>query len=126
MIDVVVVSDKITGNLYYLSPKDLELSRGDLVIFENDNSLMSGFVIKEKYSEKKSNLILPLNKVLRKADKKDIKLIEDNKKEAEKALGLAKKYAKDLELDMNFVDCYYTYDQSQLVFSFLSDNSINL
>ncbi len=125
MIDVVVVSDKITGNLYYLSPKDLELSKGDMVIFENDNSLMSGTVIKEKYSEKKNNLVLPLNKILRKVDKKDIKLINDNQKEADKALGLAKKYAKELELDMNFVDCYYTYDQSQLVFSFLSENRVD-
>ena len=125
MINVVVVSDKITGNIYYLDPNNLDLKRGNLVIFDTENGLLSGVVVKENYEEKKSNLILPLTKVLRIANKKDLKIIEDNSKEADKALNIAKKYAKELELDMNFVDCYYTYDQAQLVFSFLSDNRVD-
>lgn len=125
MIKVIVVSDKVTGNIYYLDPKDNNYSKGDLVVFESDNTLLSGVVIKEAYEEKKSNLVLPLDKVLRIANKKDLKVIEDNANEAEKALKIAKKYANELELDMNFVDCYFTYDQSQLIFSFLSDNRVD-
>ncbi len=125
MIKVVVISDKITGNIYYLDPNNIELCRGNLVVFETENGLLSGTVVKETYEEKKKNLVLPLMKVLRLADKKDIKIIEDNAKEADKALKVAKKYASELELDMNFVDCYYTFDQSQLVFSFLSENRVD-
>ena len=125
IIKVVVVSDKITGNIFYLDPNGIELHRNDIVVFETENSILSGIVVKEEYEEKKNNLVLPLMKVLREVDKKDLKIIENNRKEAEKALKLAKKYAKELELDMNFVDCYYTYDQTQLVFSFLSDNRVD-
>jgi len=125
MISVVVVSDKVTGNIYYLDPNNIELKRGNIVIFDTENGLLSGVVVKETYEEKKNNLLLPLTKVIRVANKKDLKVIDDNVNEAEKALNIAKKYAKELELDMNFVDCYYTYDQSQLVFSFLSENRVD-
>ena len=125
MINVVVVSDKITGNIYYLDPNNLDLKRGNLVIFDTENGLLSGVVVKENYEEKKSNLILPLNKVLRIANKRDLKIIEDNSKEADKALNIAKKYAKELELDMNFVDCYYTLNQNQLIFNFTADDRID-
>ena len=125
MIKVVVVSDKITGNLYYLDPNDKEYNKGDLVLFESDNSILTGIVVKGNYEEKKSNLVLPLDKIMRVANKKDLSTIDHNAKEAEKALKLAKKYASELELDMNFVDSFYTFDQSQLVFSFLSDNRVD-
>ena len=52
MLDVVVVSSEATKNLYYLSPGDLDLKRGDIVIFETENGLMIGKVCKEKYQEK--------------------------------------------------------------------------
>ena len=56
MLDVVVVSSEATKNLYYLSPGDLDLKRGDNVIFETENGLMIGKVCKEKYQEKSKNL----------------------------------------------------------------------
>ena len=76
MIDVVVVSVADTKNLYYLAPNSLELKKGDEVIFENDNGLFSGFVVKEPYSENKKNLVLPLKKVVRLICETDKKTIE--------------------------------------------------
>ena len=46
-------------------------------------------------------------------------------KSAEKALKSAKKYANELGLDMNFVDCYYYLNKSQLIFSFISDTRVD-
>ena len=60
MIDVVVVSIPETKNIYYLSPNSLELKKGDEVVFENDAGLFADVVLKETYSEKKNNLVLPL------------------------------------------------------------------
>ena len=48
-----------------------------------------------------------------------------NAEEASKALVEAKKISKSLELDMNFVDAYYSLDKAQLVFLFLSENRVD-
>ena len=125
MIDVVVVRLKATKGIYYVSPNMLELKIGDLVVFETDNGLQLGEVCKDIYKEKQDNVDLPLQKVVRIAEDSDIKNFEDNVKITDKALKDARKISKDLELDMNFVDAYYSLDKSQLVFSFLSENRVD-
>ena len=125
MIDVVVVKSLQTNGIYYLAPNTLELKKNDEVVFETENGPLIGVVCKETYKEKKDNLVLPLDKVLRLADKKDHDKYNKNVSEAEKALEDAKKYSNKLELDMNFVDAYFNLDKSQLVFLFLSETRID-
>ena len=125
MLDVVVVSVEETKNIYYLSPNSLELKKGDTVIFETDNGLLAGRVIKESYSEKSKNLELPLSKVIRLATDNDYKTIKENSKKADKALNDAKRISKDMKLDMNFVDAYFYFDNSQLIFTFLADERVD-
>lgn len=125
MIDVVVVSVPKTKNIYYLSPNSLELKKGENVVFETDNGLLMGKVCKEAYSEKEKNLVLPLDKVIRIAIDEDYEKEKKNEEKAEKALKDAKRMSKELELDMNFVDAYYSLDGSQLLFNFLSENRID-
>ena len=125
MIDVVVVRLKTTKGIYYISPNFIELKVGNLVVFETENGLQLGEVCKEVYKEKQENLDLPLPKVIRIAENSDIVEFEENSKNTEKALKDAKKISKELSLDMNFVEAYYSLDRSQLVFSFLSDNRVD-
>ena len=125
MIEIVVVCVEESKNLYYLSPNTLELKKGDEVIFEDENGLLSGRVIKERYMENKKNVVLPLKKVLRVVNDSDLKKIKKNADLAKKALDDAKKYAEELELNMNFVDAFLNYDGSQLFFSFLSEERVD-
>ena len=125
MVDVVVVSSEVTKNLYYLSPGDIDLKVGDNVVFETDNGLLVGSVRKEKYQENNKNLAMPLFKVLRLVNKEDKKTLKDNNIIAEKALADAKKVSSSLNLNMNFVDAYYYFDRSQLVFSFLAEDRVD-
>lgn len=125
MIDVVVVRLKAAKGIYYVSPNLVELNKGDLVVFETENGLQLGEVCKDIYKEKQENLDLPLSKVIRIASESDLNDFEENTKSTEKALKDARKISKELELDMNFVEAYYSLDKSQLVFSFLSDNRVD-
>ena len=125
MIDVVVVRLKSTRGIYYVSPNLLKLQKGDLVVFETENGLQLGEVCKDVYKEKQENLDLPLSKVIRLAIDEDFETFNSNIKGAEKALKDAKKISKDLGLDMNFVEAYYSLDKSQLVFSFLSETRVD-
>lgn len=125
MLDVVVVRLDSTNLVYYLSPNCLDLEKNDKVVIDSDNGLQLGVVVKANYKEKEENLVLPLQNVVRKATDEDIKNNQDNLKITEEALKEAKKYSKELELDMNFVDSYYNLDKSQLIFTFLSDNRVD-
>ena len=124
MLDVVVVSCNLTNNIYYLSPNSLELKINDEVVFETENGLLIGKICKI-YKDNSKNLPSPLLKVLRLVTKDDLKKESKNKSVAVKALGDAKEIAKELELDMSFVDSYYYFDNSQLVLLFLSENRID-
>ena len=125
MIEVVVVSVSESMNIYYLSPNMLKLKKGDLVVFEDDNGLLYGKVIKDIYSEDKKNLVLPLKKVNRIVTEYDLETIESNKKIASNALKDAKKYSASLDLNMNFVDSFLNFDGSQLFLSFISDERVD-
>ena len=125
MIDVVAVSVNDSKKVYFLSPNDIDLSLNDIVVFEDDNGLLIGRVCKPIYQEKKSNLELPLSKIIRVVTQDDLKKYEQNVEKACKALIDARKTAKELNLDMNFIDSYYYLDNSQLIFSFLSDNRVD-
>ena len=125
MIDVVVVRLKATKGIYYVSPNLIELEKGNVVVFETENGLQIGEVCKDIYKEKQENLDLPLSKVVRIATEDDLSMFNENASATEKALKDARKLSKELELDMNFVEAYYSLDKSQLVFSFLSDNRVD-
>ncbi len=124
MIDVVVVVDELK-NIHYVSPNSLELKINDKVIFDSDSGRIVGRIIKEKYSEKKKNLVLPLFNVIKIIDSNDLKTINKNEKTASKALNDAKKINNDLNLEMNFVDSYLSFDSSQLILSFIADERVD-
>lgn len=125
MVEVVIVRLRSTKSIYYLSPNNLELENGNIVVIETENGLQLGEVCKANYKEKQENLVLPLNKVVRIATEDDLITHKENTKQNEKALSDAKKFSSELNLDMNFVECYYNLDKSQLIFSFLSENRVD-
>ncbi len=125
MYDVVVVSYVNSKTIDYLLHGDLVLKRGNLVVIDTDNGLQLAIVKKESYKEKKENLVLPLKSVLRLATEDDVKQNDINKKNAEKALLDARKFSKDLNLQMNFIEACYNLDKTQLLFYFLADERVD-
>ena len=125
MIEVVVAMDQVTKNIYYLSPNSLELNINDEVIFESEFGLINGIIIKNKYLEKKKNLVLPLFNVVRLVSSQDKNIIKKNRTTESKALKDAYKYSKELKMDMKFVDSYINFDCSQLIISFIADDRID-
>lgn len=125
LFDVLVVSFDNNKQLAFLSPNELSFSVGDKVVVSTENGFQLATVKKNVYKEKKDNLVLPLDKVIRIATSEDLKQFEDNIKSAEKALVDAKKFSKDLNLEMNFLEAFYNLDKSQLLFSFLADDRVD-
>lgn len=125
MRNVVQVMFPMTKAFAYYDSNEIELVTGDIVVVETDSGIDSAIVKKATYMEQEENLPDDLKKVLRKASENDKKILVDNQEKANRALDVAKKYSKDLGLEMSFVDCYYTLDKKQLIFSFVADNRVD-
>ena len=109
--------------IYYVKSNSDDFVINDRVIINIDDVLFSGSIIKiEENSKKKHDDYI---KIIRKINKEDNKTIKNNEKDAVSAYKYAIKAAKELELDMNFVDSYYSFDRKQLIFDFLSDNRVD-
>lgn len=125
MYDVVGVSFEMSKNIYFLSPNGLKVNKGDVILAEIDNVLQVGIVKTDIIKEKEINLDLPLKQILRIVSLEDKKQIEKNIIDSEKALKEAKKISKQLNLNMNFVDSFYSFDRKQLFFNFVSDDRVD-
>ena len=100
------------------STNNIELVKGDSVVVEIDSVLYSGQVL--------LNINVDfVGKVIRKCSKKDFAIINNNREEAIKALRYARKMQAKLDLIMNFVDCYYTFDRKQLFFIFVAESRVD-
>lgn len=125
MYNVIGIKLSFSSNTYYFSPNAVDVKLGDEVIVDTEQGLQFGTVVTEIKKEKKENLVLPLKNVVRIATIKDKKQEQENLESAAKALLDAKKLAKDLELDMNFISSNYTFDKKQLFFMYLADDRID-
>ncbi len=125
MIEVIGVVLDSSKNVYYFSPQNLNLKKGQVLLVETENGLQLGTAFTDIKKEPKENLVFPLKPVLHIATEEEIKKNDQLKKEAEEALLKAKKYAKELNLDMHFVDANYTFEKNQLFFSFVSENRVD-
>ena len=101
---------------------NLKLKLDDFVIVETERGQQFGIVAK-LYDDNVDNI--EHMKVVKIADKDDIKQNENNIKDAKNALVKAEELVNKLELEMKLIDSYYTFDRKQLVFQFLADNRVD-
>lgn len=125
MIDTVVARFLSTKGICFLDSNNIKLEKGDVIVFENENGFHLGKVIKTVYSEKEENLALPLKKVVRVSTEEDMAIFEKNCLDATKALSDAKNISKELGLKMNFIEAFYNFDRSQLMFSFIAEDRVD-
>lgn len=116
------VEFKKGGKQYIFFDNNLAVKENDYVIVETERGQQFGFVssiIGEAQESDKHSLILKI------ANKKDMKQNELNIAEAKEAIKKAEELASNHELDMKFLDAYFTFDRKQLVFQFLADNRVD-
>lgn len=116
------VEFKKNGKQYLFFDNNFKLSVGDNVIVNTERGQQFGTVsavYEEKVDDKEHASVIQV------ATKKDLKQFENNNKDAKKALEHAQSLANNLNLDMKFLDAYFTFDRKQLVFQFLADNRVD-
>ncbi len=125
MAEVVGIRFKENGKVYFFDPDGKTFSKGEKVIVETVRGIECGEVSGANHKVNDSEIIHPLKKVLRAANKEDIKIVEQNKKKEEDAFAFCQKKVEQLELDMNLVEVECAFDGSKMIFYFTSDDRVD-
>ena len=88
MVKVAGIRFKRAGKIYWFDPGDLEVAEGTNVIVETARGLEFGTVISDVKEIKDEDVVAPLKKIIRLADKKDVIQHEENEKRKQRAIQL--------------------------------------
>lgn len=125
MSKIVGVEFKNKGKIYYFDLNNIDLEDDKDVIVETEKGLEYGTVVIENRDILSAPKDIELSRVIRISTKEDKRIHNKNKKEAEGAIETATKIAKDLGLSMTFVDSNFSFERTQLMLYFISDNRVD-
>ena len=125
MPQVVGISFKNAGKIYYFDPDDLELEKNDNVIVETARGIEFGNVVLEKKEISEDELVAPLKKVKRKANLKDKEKHEKNLELEEEAFDICLQKIDEHGLPMKLIDVEYTFDHNKILFYFTADGRVD-
>ena len=125
MAEVVGIRFKENGKVYFFDPDGKECSKGEKVIVETVRGIECGEVSSANHKVNDSEIVHPLKKILRPANKEDIKILEQNKKKEAEAFTFCQKKVEQLGLDMSLVEVECAFDGSKMIFFFTSDDRVD-
>jgi len=122
---VVGVRFKKAGKIYYFSPDHFDIKLHDYVIVETARGIEFGKVVIGVKEVEEKDVVLPLKNVLRLATEKDKLIVQENKKESQKAFDVCLVKISEHHLEMKLVDVEYTFDRNKVLFYFTADGRID-
>ena len=125
MIDVVGVSFKKNGRVYYFDANDYNLKKNVTVIVKTDQGLQFGMVQNPHMKIDKSKVNGKLKKIIRISSKADYIKHKKNLKDNIYALKKCKELVKKNNLPMNVISAEYTFDRDKLLFRFTADSRVD-
>ncbi len=124
-VEIVGVSFREAGKIYYFAPEECTLSVGQRVIVETARGVEMGTV---KVANKRvpiSEIIPPLKPITRPATAEDTEKDAKNHKAEVDAAEICKKKIAEHGLEMNIVDVEYTFDNAKLIFYFTCESRVD-
>ena len=112
------------GKTYFFDSNGYNLKIDDEVIVETEKGLQYGVVV-SLVPDDEVNKKMEYKNVIRICNKNDIRQYHNNLKDAKRALDKCNEKIIEYELDMRIIDACYTFDRSQLIFRFVSDNRVD-
>lgn len=125
MVKVIGVRFKKAGKIYYFSPNDIDLNKGDFAIVETVRGIEFGECVIGIKEIDENELISPLKDVIRKATEEDIKQNKINKEKEVEALAICNEKIIKHNLDMKLIDVEYTFDNNKVIFYFTAEGRVD-
>ena len=125
MVEIVGISFREAGKIYYFAPNSLKFNQGEKVVVETARGMEMGTVKVANKTVPESEIVPPLKSVTRKATKADIERdIKNRELEMDAAIICKKKIAAH-GLEMSLVAVEYTFDNSKLIFYFTCESRVD-
>ena len=124
-VNVVGITFKKYGKKYYFDCHNLNLRKNLTVIVETERGLQFGTVITDIIKMDKKSIHYPLKSVIRVSTKKDYTNHLNNIKDAKNAYKKCNELIKKYNLDMKLVDVNYTFERTQLFFTFIANDRVD-
>ena len=124
-VEVVGITFKEAGKIYYFAPAGIKFSRGDHAIVETSRGVEFGLVKVANKMVPESEIVPPLKEVKRMATPADLEQNEKNHAAEADAAVICKKKIQAHKLEMDLVDVEYTFDRSKLVFYFTCESRVD-
>lgn len=125
MMEVIGVRFKEVGKIYYFDPDRFDITLNDYVIVETVRGVEFGEVVITNKSVDEEDVVLPLKKVTRLANEKDILTMTENTKLANEAFNIGVEKIIHHKLEMNLVDVEYTFDRNKVIFYFTAEGRVD-
>lgn len=125
MIKVIGVRFKKAGKIYYFSPADFKIEKGNYVIVETARGIEFGECVVGIKEIKEEEIVSTLKSVIRIADERDINKHKENKEKEKKALDICLKKIQEHKLNMKLIDVEYTFDNNKVIFYFTADGRVD-
>jgi cell fate regulator YaaT (PSP1 superfamily) len=125
MVDVVGVSLKDKGRIYYFLTNNYSLKKKITVIVDTERGLQFGKVETDVIQVDPKKLRETLKKIVRISSKQDYQKHKKNIKDAKETLHTCRDLIKKHNLNMQVLDANYTFERDQLMFYFLADKRVD-
>lgn len=125
MTQVVSIKFKQDGRIYYFDPEKLKLNDGDYAVVETSRGIECGLVYKGNHLIPDSKITVPLKRVIRIADEKDINRLNANRKKENEAFDECVKLIEAHKLEMDLTRVEYSFDGSKIIFYFTSEGRVD-
>ena len=124
-VEIVGIRFKAGGKVYYFSPNGIKFTRGSHAILDTARGVEFGEVCIPNRMVPESDIVPPLQKVLRRATKEDIEKNQLNKKKEKDAFKICLEKIEQHGLDMKLVDVQCAFDNSKYLFYFTSAGRVD-
>jgi cell fate regulator YaaT (PSP1 superfamily) len=125
MVKVVGIRFKKAGKIYYFSPAEIDVQKGDNVIVETARGIEFGECVAGPKTIKEEEIISPLKSVIRKATEEDEKQHQENKDKEKEAFNICAEKILEHKLVMKLIDVEYTFDNNKVIFYFTADGRVD-
>ena len=125
MAEIVGVRFKEVGKIYYFDPCGREYGLGCQVIVETARGVESGIVAIPNREVEDETIVEPLKKVVRTANKDDLRRMEENRQKEKRAYRICQEKIAANKLEMKLVGVEYAFDNSKILFYFTADGRVD-
>ena len=123
--EIVGISFREAGKIYYFSPGEYKLESGDRAIVSTSRGIEIGTVKIANKTVDPETIVSPLKKVIRPATEEDLERDRDNRMAEMDAAVICKKKISNHGLEMSLVSVEYTFDRSKLIFYFTCESRVD-